>query len=232
MAFANLPHEIAAFLDAVNRRDFRAILATFADGAVLVDECVEHHGQAIGEWIEYNVLQRNATLHPINAARRTGTTIITVMARPWDKARDGRAAAQLDCRFMVSAGKIDALTIEMSKLPNLPAPVDSYVFAANTFDLEALSDAFADDAVVNDQLQEHRGNKAIRKWAASDIIADRVTMYVVGTVQHYGHAIVTANVDGDYDKRGLPDPLVLTFYFSIYGEKIVQLIILRNEPDV
>jgi len=39
-------------------------------------------------------------------------------------------------------------------------------------------------------------------------------------------------VDSDYDKCGLPDPLVLTFYFSAYQDKIVQLIILRNEPDV
>jgi hypothetical protein len=55
-------------------------------------------------------------------------------------------------------------------------------------------------------------------------------MHVVKVVEHYGHAVVTANVDGDYDKRGLPDPLVLTFYFSAHRDKIVQLIILRNEP--
>jgi hypothetical protein len=51
-------------------------------------------------------------------------------------------------------------------------------------------------------------------------------------VEHYGHFIVTANVDGDYDKRGLPDPLVLAFYFSAYGDRIVQLIILRNQSDI
>jgi hypothetical protein len=39
-------------------------------------------------------------------------------------------------------------------------------------------------------------------------------------------------VDGDYDKRGLPDPLVLAFYFSVHREKVVQLIILRNEPVI
>jgi hypothetical protein len=36
-------------------------------------------------------------------------------------------------------------------------------------------------------------------------------------------------VDGLFDKRGLPDPLVLAFYFSSYDDKIVQLIILRNQ---
>ena len=43
---------------------------------------------------------------------------------------------------------------------------------------------------------------------------------------------VTANVDGNYDKRGLPDPLVLAFYFTVQGDLIVQLIILRNRFDI
>jgi hypothetical protein len=43
---------------------------------------------------------------------------------------------------------------------------------------------------------------------------------------------VTANIDGNYDKRGLPDPLVLTFYFSAHGDRIAQLIILRNQCDI
>jgi hypothetical protein len=55
-------------------------------------------------------------------------------------------------------------------------------------------------------------------------------MYIVKVMEHYGHAIVTPHVDGDYDATGLPDPLVLSFYFSVHGGKIVQLIILRNEP--
>jgi hypothetical protein len=42
----------------------------------------------------------------------------------------------------------------------------------------------------------------------------------------------TANVDGNYDKRGLPDPLVLAFYFTIQSDLIVQLIILRNRYDI
>jgi hypothetical protein len=34
-------------------------------------------------------------------------------------------------------------------------------------------------------------------------------MNVVKVVEHFGDAIVTAHVDGDYDKTGLPRPLVL-----------------------
>jgi hypothetical protein len=48
----------------------------------------------------------------------------------------------------------------------------------------------------------------------------------------YGSFIVTANVDGNYDKRGLPDPLVLAFHFTARHDLIVQLIILRNRFDI
>jgi hypothetical protein len=40
------------------------------------------------------------------------------------------------------------------------------------------------------------------------------------------------NVDGHYDKRGLPDPLVLAFYFTVQSDLIVQLIILRNRFNI
>jgi hypothetical protein len=117
-------------------------------------------------------------------------------------------------------------------LPELPPLVAAYVQATNSFDLEGLLAPFADDALVNDQLRDYWGKPAIRDWAARDIIGERLTMRVVKIVEHYGHFIVTANIDGNYDKRGLPDPLILAFYFSAYGDQIVQLIILRNQCDI
>jgi hypothetical protein len=113
----------------------------------------------------------------------------------------------------------------------LPPLVAAYVKATNGSDLDALLATFADDALVNDQLRNYWGKSAIREWAARDIIGERLTMHVVTVKEHYGHCILTANIDGNYDKRGLPDPLVLTFYFSAHGDQIVQLIILRNQPD-
>jgi hypothetical protein len=113
----------------------------------------------------------------------------------------------------------------------LPPLVAAYVKATNSFDLDGLLAGFADDALVNDQLRDYWGKPAIREWAARDIIGERLTMQVVKLKEHYGHCILTANVDGNYDKRGLPDPLVLTFYFSASGDQIVQLIILRNQSD-
>ena len=114
----------------------------------------------------------------------------------------------------------------------LPPLVAAYVEATNSFDLERLMSTFAEDALVNDQLRDYWGKPAIGEWARRDIIGERLTMKVTQVINHYGNFIVTANVDGDYDKRGLPDPLVLAFYFTPQSDSIVQLIILRNRRDI
>ncbi len=114
----------------------------------------------------------------------------------------------------------------------LPPSVAAYIRATNLCDLDALLATFVDDALVNDQLIDYWGKEAIAAWAARDIIGERLTLKVVKNVQHYGHSIVTAHVGGLFDKRGLPDPLVLAFYFSSYDNKIVQLIILRNQSGI
>lgn len=110
----------------------------------------------------------------------------------------------------------------------LPPLIAAYVDATNSFDLERLVATFAEDALVNDQLRDYWGRPAIREWAKRDIIGQRLTMNAIKVINHYGNSILTANVDGSYDKRGLPDPLVLAFYFTAQSDLIVQLIILRQ----
>jgi hypothetical protein len=112
----------------------------------------------------------------------------------------------------------------------LPAPVAAYVAATNKFDIDAMMATFAEDALVNDHRDEFAGRDAIRNWAAREIVGDRVTMQVTDAVCRGNAVAVSANVDGDFDKTGLPSPLVLTFYFSVSGERIVQLIIVHNKP--
>jgi hypothetical protein len=73
---------------------------------------------------------------------------------------------------------------------------------------------FAEDALVNDQLRDYWAKPAIREWAKHGIIGESLTMNVTKVINHYRNFIATANVDGNYDKRGLPDPLVPAFYFT------------------
>jgi hypothetical protein len=123
-----------------------------------------------------------------------------------------------------------------SRPPKAPAilspPVAAYVEATNSFDLERLLATFADDALVNDQLRDYWGKSSIREWAARDIIGASLTMKVTNAIGHYGNFIVTANVSGKFDMTGLPEPLVYAFYFTPHGDRIVQLIILRNRYDI
>ncbi|WP_024520300.1 hypothetical protein [Bradyrhizobium sp. Tv2a-2] len=114
----------------------------------------------------------------------------------------------------------------------LPPPVAAFVEATNSSDIQRLMDTFAENALVNDQLRDYWGKPAIKEWAERDIIGERLTMNVTKLITHYGNFIATANVDGNFDKRGLPEPLVLAFYFTAHCNLIVQLIILRNRYDI
>ena len=62
---------------------------------------------------------------------------------------------------------------------------------------------FAEDALVNDKLRDCWGKPAIREWAKRDIRGERLTMDATRVINHYGNFIVTANIDGNNDKRGL-----------------------------
>jgi ketosteroid isomerase-like protein len=115
---------------------------------------------------------------------------------------------------------------------SLPPLVAAFVEATNSFDLERLMVTFADDALVNDQLRDYWGKAAIRGWAERDVIGEKLTVAVTKVVKHYDNFIVTADIDGNFDKRGLPDPLVLAFYFMPHDDLIIQLIILRNRRDI
>jgi len=114
----------------------------------------------------------------------------------------------------------------------LPPLVAAFVEAVNSFDLEGLLINFADDALINDQLRDYWGKAAIRDWAERDIIGERLTIAVTEVVKHYDNFVVTADIDGTFDRRGLPDPLVLAFYFTPHDDLIIQLIILRNRSDI
>lgn len=117
-------------------------------------------------------------------------------------------------------------------LAALSPAVVAYIEASNSFDLDRMLSVFAENALVNDQLRDYRGKAEIREWAERDIIGERLSMEVTTVIEHHGNLVVTANVDGNFDKRGLPDPLVLAFYFSLRDDQITQLIILRNRLDI
>lgn len=109
-----------------------------------------------------------------------------------------------------------------------PPPIPAFIEALNDGDSARFMATFADDAHVNDQFLNYWGNEQILDWARRDVFKDRLKVKVVSQVTHYGNFILTADVDGDFDKRGLPEPLRFDFHIMTKNTKIVQLIILRN----
>ena len=105
-------------------------------------------------------------------------------------------------------------------------PVAQFIRVVNAGDLELLLSAFAEDAFVNDQLCEYWGTEAIRQWAIQELTGKSLTIDVVEVRTHYAHPILAARVDGDFDKLGLPNPLLLHFCFTQYEGELVQLTIL------
>jgi hypothetical protein len=122
-------------------------------------------------------------------------------------------------------------SIVTTTLQDLPTPVRDYFTAMNALDSDGKVAPFADDGLVNDIQREFWGPEAIKRWADKESIGDRVVWTAFrDPIEHHGDYIVSAEVDGEYDKTGLPNPLVLTFYFSLENDKITRLIILGNKP--
>ena len=115
---------------------------------------------------------------------------------------------------------------------HLPKVVADHIAACNARDLDAWMATFAPDAMLNDMRREFIGTDAIRGFGAKEIFGDKVTMAVHRAWDRHGDVTVHAEVDGTYDKTGLPDPLILSFYFSLRGDQITQLIILHNKTEV
>ncbi|WP_286903259.1 nuclear transport factor 2 family protein [Vreelandella sedimenti] len=110
----------------------------------------------------------------------------------------------------------------------LPPRVAQFIEATNAGDLFRLLEAFAADSIVNDQLQQWCGLAELSEWAERDVIGQQLSLRATHCIPHYGHFVVAAHADGNFDKRGLPDPLEVLLYFTLSEDKIVQLIILRD----
>jgi shikimate 5-dehydrogenase len=70
---------------------------------------------------------------------------------------------------------------------------------------------------------------AICGFGEKEIFRPNVTMEVQRAWDRHGDVSVQVNLDGAYDKTGLPDPLILSFNLSVRGGQITQLIIIHNK---
>ena len=105
----------------------------------------------------------------------------------------------------------------------IPEPIKSAIKAANDHDTNCFLSNFSETAVLTDEGQEYLGIEAIRKWSDEKLIGAKVT-FVITDIRSIGDkTVVTAEVDGDFDKTGLPDPFVMDLQFVTFGSKIKHL---------
>lgn len=91
----------------------------------------------------------------------------------------------------------------------LPQTVAAYIRATNNHDAAAFIACFTERAVVNDAGREFRGVAAIKAWSNHEIMDAQVTIEVLDVADRDGETVVVTKVDGNYDKTGLSDPLLL-----------------------
>lgn len=111
----------------------------------------------------------------------------------------------------------------------LPDVIAAHVAAHNRPDPDAFVATFSADARLNDAQREFVGHDAIRTWADKEIFGPHVTMQIEKAYRNHADIVIHARVDGDFDKSNLPDPVVLSYYFSLDAGKIAQLVILLNK---
>ena len=111
----------------------------------------------------------------------------------------------------------------MSKELQMPQSIAAFTKATNAHNSDELLATLTAGAVITDEGQEYRGIAAIKKWSDEKIIGARVTVDAVDFMNCDGKTIVTLKVDGDFDKTGLPDPLLLDFHFTLDANKISAL---------
>jgi SnoaL-like domain len=105
----------------------------------------------------------------------------------------------------------------------LPATAKAYVQAINNHDAAAFRSLFTNDAIVDDAGREFRGLDAIKDWSDREIFAADVTLDVIDESEADGEPVITTKVDGNFDRTGLPDPVLITHRIAVNGGKITAL---------
>jgi hypothetical protein len=107
-----------------------------------------------------------------------------------------------------------------TKLPKIAA---EYVRATNDHDAPAFIACFNENAIVNDAGREHRGAAAIKAWSDREIMDAKVTLAVLKVADRDGQVTITTNVDGNFDRTGLPDAVIIDHHITLDGDKIGRL---------
>jgi ketosteroid isomerase-like protein len=117
----------------------------------------------------------------------------------------------------------------MSNQIRLPAVIETFIKATNEHDGDTFISTFTEDALVNDFARNFWGKEQIKNWGDKEMIEPKVTFKAEEIIEHYGDFFITALTDGNYDKSKSPDPTYLDYFFTVRGDKIVRMIVIKNK---
>ena len=106
---------------------------------------------------------------------------------------------------------------------SLPVVADQYVRLINQSQSTDFMQLFSDRAIVEDAGKTIVGRDQIQKWCQSEIFDANVSLDVIDVAEQNGGVVVKTLVDGNFDRTGLPDPLIIEQTILIEGDKIVRL---------
>ena len=102
----------------------------------------------------------------------------------------------------------------------LAGALASYYAAVNARDAERVLALFADDAIVKDEGEEHRGRDAIRAWMRTTTGKyGPIKVEPTAAAESGGETVVTSTVSGDF--KG--SPATLRYTFALELERITRL---------
>ena len=102
---------------------------------------------------------------------------------------------------------------------HLPRPIDLYVKAENSGDVEALSECFAPDATVRDEGRTYKGLAAIKEWKAETKKKYNHTVSPLQVAERDAKTVLKARLAGNFPGS----PVTLEFSFVLQGGKIASL---------
>jgi hypothetical protein len=108
-------------------------------------------------------------------------------------------------------------------LSKIPQVIRDLITATNKPDVDAYLNCFAEEATVFDEDQKWSGKAAIKQWSIEHQFNFNVRLEPQQAKEVSDEMVITCKLDGDYDKTGLPDPLLLDFHFVIKNDKIIEL---------
>ena len=219
---------VDAFLRALWAGDAVRALASLHEDAVVNDEGREYSTSEVQVWAEAHVRTTPRGGRTLSRRSLADTMVVTVLS---GSNRVKQPAPLREWTLRAVDGQILCVNIESRPCPELPAAIAEFVEAVNKKKVAAILETFAENALVNDEFVDYWRIDEIEKWIEKNVIAKSLRLFVVGVVKHGDRTVVTFQAFGDFEGTYLPDPLVLTSYYSIEHDKIAQMIVLQNPMD-